>query len=645
MTYRHPLVVSLALIVISVAISGQPSLAEEPANAHFFEKQVLPILQAKCFKCHGGEAKIEGALRLTSREHVLAGGDNGAAVELDSPAESLLLSAINYRDLEMPPTGKLPPEQITVLTRWVEMGLPYPDGLVKIEHAERGGPPAVNDENRKFWSFQAVERPAVPNVKNNQWVRSPIDAFILQKLEAEGLQPSPPADPVALVRRIYYDLIGLPPTPEEVERWVGRLTAPPREARNDVNSDALPRPPDGGARARLNEVAIENLVDELLESPHYGERWGRHWLDLVRYAETNSYERDDAKPEVWRYRDYVIRSLNQDKPYDQFMREQIAGDELDAVTPDSIIATGYYRLGRWDDEPVDAEQAWYDDMDDVLMTTSQVFMGLTMNCARCHDHKLDPIPQDDYYRFLAFFSNVERYGGPNRGRDVNRWSIQDLNSAEFKAAHEEKVAAHEQSLKQVNDRIAEIEKGVAGKLLPVEKEDFQYDSNREAVLEAHVPADLSRTDFVGYVKLRRRRDVLLRSAWYAGAGVVCEGRPTCPAANDALAAPRQPPSQGQRGAARLPANPGLRRSGNRQPAQGRPIDASPAGVGRLAGQRPQSTDGAGDGQPHLAASLRPRHCSFVKRLRLSRHAADTRGVARLAGGRLHGRGLADEAIA
>ncbi len=215
---------------------------------------------------------------------------------------------------------------------------------------------------------------------------SPIDAFLRVGLDAKGLKPNPPASRHELIRRVTYDLTGLPPTPTEVEAF---------EA--DTSPDAY-----------------EKLVDRLLDSPRYGEKWARHWLDLVRFAETNSYERDGVKPNAWRYRDYVIRSFNQDKPYDRFVREQLAGDELPDGGADGLIATGYYRLGLWDDEPADREQARYDGLDDIVATTGQVFLGLTVDCARCHDHKLDPIPQKDYYRFLSFFQNVNHYrnGGP-----------------------------------------------------------------------------------------------------------------------------------------------------------------------------------------------------------------------------------------
>ncbi len=378
-----------ALGVVLVLLPGLCGMiqAQElggPQKATFFDRQVKPILAANCFECHGGQSTIQGGLRLTSRAGILKGGQRGPAVDREDPESSLLIRAINHAGPKMPPGGPLPSEQIAVLTQWVKLGLPWSEEQEDFGFAAQDdgkGPPEVEDA-KKFWSFQSPKRPEAPKVNLDEWVKTPIDAFILAKLEAAGLEPSPPADKGALLRRAYYDLTGLPPSPDDV--------------------DAFLADPSPGAFARV--------VDELLASPQYGERWGRHWLDLVRYAESNSYERDGPKPLVWRYRDYVIRSFSQDKPYDQFVMEQLAGDELEQPTPESIIATGFYRLGLWQDEPVDPVQELYEDLDDIVTTTSQVFLGLTLNCARCHDHKLDPLPQRDYYRFLAFFHGMNRYG-------------------------------------------------------------------------------------------------------------------------------------------------------------------------------------------------------------------------------------------
>ncbi len=238
---------------------------------------------------------------------------------------------------------------------------------------------------RDHWSFRPVHAPPVPAVKDADWVRTPIDAFILAKLEAEGLRPAPPADKSTLLRRVYFDLIGLPPTPEEQKAFL---------------EDASPQ-------------AFEKVVDGLLARPEYGERWARHWLDVVRYADSNGYERDGAKPSVWRYRDYVIGALNKDKPYDRFVTEQLAGDEVGGANAETHIATTFLRLGTWDDEPADPAVDRCDQMDDVLGTTASAFLAVTLRCARCHDHKFEPFTQKDYYGMLAVFDPLKR---PQIGR-------------------------------------------------------------------------------------------------------------------------------------------------------------------------------------------------------------------------------------
>ncbi len=380
------LVVLLAGSTLTARGAAPPPGQKQEAD--FFEKKVLPILQAKCFKCHGG-SRQRGGLSLASRKGLLLGGDRGPAVSLKKPAESLLLEAINYRDgLEMPPSGKLPGQEIDVLTRWVKAGAPWPESKGPVVTAPKGL--RVTDQDRRYWAYQPVRRPAPPPVKALGWVRNPIDAFILSRLEAKGLTPAAAADRRSLLRRACYDLTGLPPTPEQVDAFV-----------NDSSPDAF-----------------EKLVDRLLASPHHGEKWGRHWLDLVRYAETNGFEFDQPKPFVWRYRDYVVDAFNHDKPYDRFLREQLAGDLLPVVTPESLIATGYYRLGQWDSGAADRLQQRYDVLDGILSTTGGVFLGLSVGCARCHDHKKDPLPQRDYYRLLAFFHNISDMGGRRLTRRV-----------------------------------------------------------------------------------------------------------------------------------------------------------------------------------------------------------------------------------
>ena len=380
------LLLALPLTIMPTLADGQGTKPVTPAAAQFFETKVRPILAENCFKCHG-EKKHRGDLRVDSLAAMLEGGGRGPALVPGHPEKSLFIKAIKHddKDLKMPEDKKLSREHIDILTQWVQMGAPWP-GAEKAGGTIRKGEFVITDKDREHWSFKPVKRPAIPDVKNAGWVKNPIDAFILAKLEAKGLSPTPPASKQELLRRVTYDLTGLPPTPAEVEAFL-----------NDPAPDAY-----------------EKLVEKLLLSPRHGEKWARHWLDLVRYAETNSFERDNPKPHVWRYRDYVIRAFNSDKPYDRFLKEQLAGDEMDRIDGDPIIATGYYRLGLWDDEPSDPLLARYDGLDDIVATTGQVMLGLTFDCARCHNHKIDPIAQKDYYRLLAFFHNINHFrnGGP-----------------------------------------------------------------------------------------------------------------------------------------------------------------------------------------------------------------------------------------
>ncbi len=478
---RSRLLVAAALAAVAFwagVRAAVPPAAASAEGAKFYEQQVLPILQAHCFRCHGAEPKVKGGLNLTTREGLLKGGDTGPAVVPEKPADSLLLSAVNHRDLKMPPNkSKLPQAQIDTLTKWVQMGAPYAAAVAK-----HHGPPKVDEQARNFWAFRPLARPSVPQVKDAAWVKNPIDAFVLAKLEAAGLQPAPPADKGALIRRLYFDVIGLPPTPQEVEAFLRA-------------SDAMP------------QAAYEELVDRLLASRHYGEHWARHWLDLVRFAETNSFERDGPKPFIWRYRDYVIRAFNDDKPYDQFLREQLAGDELDRVTPETLIATGYYRLGQWDDEPVDPVQALYDDLDDIVSTTGQVMLGLTVGCARCHDHKIDPFPQKDYYGLLAFFHGVQRFGVRNPDT-IAKASLINIALPEEAEAQKAVIAAYQEKVAALDQQLRGIEDALAAKLTGGEKDDFQVEQNRPGILKKHAGGLLDEQEYKNYQGLRREREKL-----------------------------------------------------------------------------------------------------------------------------------------
>jgi mono/diheme cytochrome c family protein len=482
--FRPLLLIPFALFVtfrVAAAEESKP-LPTTSEQLEFYTSQVLPILKTHCLKCHGGGKTVKGGLRLTSRENILKGGETGPAVSLDQPQESLLLEAINYQEFEMPPSGKLSAEHIAILTRWVKGKLAgAPEKVAAVDSHDKTGPPQVNEKNKQFWSFQPVARPDVPPTKRSDWIRNPIDAFILSRLEAANLSPALPAMKTSLLRRATYDLIGLPPTPEEVAAFLA-----------DDSPDAF-----------------ERVIDRLLESPHYGERWARHWLDLVRYAETNSYERDGAKPFVWRYRDYVIQAFNNDKPYDQFVIEQLAGDELDDPTTEAIIATGYYRLGLWQDEPVDKVQELFEDIDDLVRTTAEVFLGVTVGCARCHDHKLDPIPQRDYYRMAAFFRNVQRYG-VRSGGSVEAASLTDIGTPEERQRHAAQVKAHQEELRDTILKIDPIDKLVKADLKGVENDEWRNERRRPEFVKKRIGTLLTKAEFDEYRRLVKRRNELKR---------------------------------------------------------------------------------------------------------------------------------------
>jgi len=406
------------VVAVFLGLHRASAAEASAAGLEFFERKVRPLLAEQCYSCHGAE-KQKGQLRLDSPGAIRAGGEGGPVVLPSDPEKSRLIIAVGYQnaDLKMPPKQRLTARQVADLTEWVKLGAPMPAGEAPVAAVRKEF--QITAKDRAHWAFQPVRKPAVPPIAN------PIDAFILTKLAAKNLTPNPAASPRELVRRAYYDLTGLPTTPAEAEAFL---------------ADQSPR-------------AWEQLIDRLLDSPRYGEKWGRHWLDLVRFAESNSYERDGDKPHAWRFRDYVIRAFNSDKPYDRFLREQLAGDELPNPDADAIIATGFYRLGIWDDEPADRELARYDSLDDIVATTGQVFLGLTVDCARCHHHKIDPIPQHDYYRLLAFFQNVNHYrnGGPTD-------EIPLLTKPEEKAAYAAQVRAVEKRRDEVQASLTALEK-------------------------------------------------------------------------------------------------------------------------------------------------------------------------------------------
>jgi cytochrome c553 len=375
----------------SFAVADEPSRdgASRPmaAQLEFFEKKVRPIFVAHCQKCHGMK-KQEGELRLDSRAGLLKGGESGPVVKPGDPKLSELIAAINYGadSFQMPPDGKLKSADIAALTAWVKMGAPWTKSNT-VGPTQEAGNEFDFAGRAKHWSFQPVRRPDVPAVTNGGWARNPIDRFVLARLEQAGLQPAPEADKRTLLRRLSYDLTGLPPTVEEVHEFI---------------ADESP-------------TAYERAVERLLASPRYGERWARHWLDLVRFAETGGHEFDYTIPNAWPYRDYVIRAFTHDVPYNQFVTEHIAGDLVE--TPrrrssngdnESVIGTAFYWFSQGKHSPVDIRSEECDTIDNQLDVLGKTFLGLTIACARCHDHKFDPIRARDYYALAGYLQSSRR---------------------------------------------------------------------------------------------------------------------------------------------------------------------------------------------------------------------------------------------
>jgi hypothetical protein len=413
MTGRRVLILALALSVLAVTEPSPASSAESPTPdgreaVEFFEKAVRPVLVERCWSCHGGaskKGKVKGGLNLTSRAGVLAGGDSGPSAVEGKPEESLLVRAIRYHDEpRMPPQRRLGEVEIQDLSRWVELGLPWPSAEAgkTVDKQPAAAPSSSSpssssssaaatsrtwgDRGRDHWAFRPVSDPAVPAVRNDAWPHSPIDRFVLAELERHGMSSAPRADRRTLIRRATFDLTGLPPTLQEVEAFV---------------ADDGP-----GAWARV--------VDRLLASPHHGERWGRHWLDLARYADTAGETADFPVPEAYRYRNYVIDAFNGDLPYNEFIAEQIAGDLIAGEGPPErhdarIIATGFLAVARR--FGFDPQNYHHLTIEDTIDTLGKTVLGLSVACARCHDHKFDPIGAEDYYALYGILSS-SRYPFP-----------------------------------------------------------------------------------------------------------------------------------------------------------------------------------------------------------------------------------------
>jgi cytochrome c551/c552 len=363
---------------------GGNLLASPADGLEFFEAKIRPVLANNCFGCHGPKTQMAG-LNLSTAVDFLKGGDNGPVVAKGDTEKSRIIQVVGYQGkIKMPPAGKLSDEEIENLKSWVKMGAPWPDivsGSAQNEKKERDG-----HAGNHFWAFQPVKNPSPPTVRSKHWVQTPLDPFILAKLEDKGIVPSAPADKLTLLRRATYDLTGLPPTEKEIQEFV-----------SDTSPDAFPK-----------------VVDRLLASPRYGERWGRDWLDVARYADSTGADEDHVYPHAWRYRDYVIDAFNRDLPYDQFITEQLAGDLLPAAKPGEvnvkgIVATGFLALGPKPIAQQDKVKMVYDVVDEQIDVTAKAFLGLTVSCARCHDHKFDPISTKDYYSMASIFASTKSF--------------------------------------------------------------------------------------------------------------------------------------------------------------------------------------------------------------------------------------------
>jgi len=401
---------------ICIAATSLDAVAQSPDDAdavktpaasevEFFEKRIRPLLIERCYECHAGQER-SGGLVLDHRAGWVSGGDSGPAIVPGEPETSRLVEAVRYNNLnlQMPPDGRLGADEIRLFEEWVARGAADPrtapasvEGMTDATPADdTGGAVAATgmslEDGRRFWSMQPLATAAIPVVSDRNWSQTAIDPFILSRLEVEGVTPAFSADRRTLIRRLSFDLIGLPPTPAEIDHFL-----------NDPHPEAY-----------------NHLVERLLSSPHYGERWGRHWLDVVRYADSNGLDENLAFGQAWRYRDYVVRSFNEDKPFDQFLMEQVAGDLLPHASDETRTATAFLALGAKVLAEPDREKLMMDTIDEQIDTTGKAFLGMTLGCARCHDHKFDPLKQSDYYALAAIFRSTRTFADSNTGA-IKHW--------------------------------------------------------------------------------------------------------------------------------------------------------------------------------------------------------------------------------
>jgi mono/diheme cytochrome c family protein len=452
--------------------SASPAVADDAES--YFARHVRPILARHCQACHGPQTQ-ESDLRLDRAGDLLSGGVSGPAVVPGHPERSLLISAVRQAspELQMPPDGRLSDAEIATVVRWVEMGTPHAGGDTTSATEQDQEAPSKRDAGRGHWAFQAPVSPPLPPVRNGAWVENFIDRFVLARLEQEGLSPARPADRRTLIRRATFDLTGLPPTLAQIEAFL---------------ADRSPQ-------------AFANVVDRLLASPSYGQRWGRHWLDVARYADSNGLDENVAHGNAWRYRDWVIRSLNADLPYDEFLRCQLAGDLLPTADPavrnQRLIATGFLSLGPKVLAEVDKQKMEMDIIDEQLDTLGRALVALTLGCARCHDHKFDPIAQKDYYALAGIFKSTHTM---DSFQTIARWHEHELHDAAYQRAqarHAERLESARQRLETLTAAAAAPTPGPTDEgpapedakaaLPPAKREEIQELKDEIAELERDMP--------------------------------------------------------------------------------------------------------------------------------------------------------------
>lgn len=429
----------------------------------FFESKIRPMLIKHCYDCHGPDEQ-ESGLRVDTFKDIVKGGKAGALLVPGKPEQSILITAVNYQsaDLQMPPEEKMSKQEIADLTTWVKIGAPYPNADMSLLRVSKDKGKFDIKKEREFWSFQPVKKPAVPDVKDRAWVKNPIDQFVLHGLEQAKITPAKPADKRTLIRRTTFDLTGLPPTPQEIDDFL-----------NDQSPEAF-----------------EKVVDRLLASPHYGEHWARHWLDIARYADSNGLDENVAYGTAWKYRDYVVNALNKDKPYDLFLKEQLAGDLLEpakdvAERNERLIATGFLSLGPKVLAEVDETKMEMDIIDEQINTIGVSLMGMTLGCARCHDHKFDPISAYDYYGIAGILKStkiMEHY------KKVARWHENSLaTDAEMKVQ-----AEWDQKIKAEEAKVATLVKSENARLKKEGGKDFKMPAKPEPTYSKEAQAKLKK---------------------------------------------------------------------------------------------------------------------------------------------------------